>query len=235
MATCTLLLHTGLMTPADDDPSLGRDMAHSLGVALLACVASGGLLYVGYFARTAWVAARSEHRVDGGDCVLVFGKRLREGRPDADFECRLDHAQRMAHEHPGRPLMLLGGAAPTEPSEAEVGLRWLQAHGLPESLQVRLEDQSRDTLENLRHARTLLAGAAPRVVLLSSRYHLARCAALARQLGMDYTLCAAESRCIPSLRMLRRLAGEAAYLCWLDIGIRWARLIGHRRMLARVT
>jgi hypothetical protein len=35
--------------------------------------------------------------------------------------------------------------------------------------------------------------------------------------------------------MLLRIAGEAAYVCVTDIGSRWARLIGHRRMLARVT
>jgi hypothetical protein len=34
---------------------------------------------------------------------------------------------------------------------------------------------------------------------------------------------------------LLRIAGEAGYVCWSDIGTRWARLIGHRRMLARVT
>ena len=32
-----------------------------------------------------------------------------------------------------------------------------------------------------------------------------------------------------------QFAGEAAYVCWIDLGTRWARLIGHRRMLARVT
>jgi len=32
-----------------------------------------------------------------------------------------------------------------------------------------------------------------------------------------------------------RMAGEAAYVCWADLGTRWARLIRHRRMLERVT
>jgi hypothetical protein len=109
-----------------------------------------------------------------------------------------------------------------------------------------LEAQSRDTLQNLRNARTLLdAGTAaegaatlavpPRVTLLSSRYHLARCALFAQQLGFDWELCAAE----PSLRFspgnVLHIAFEAGYVCWTDLGTRWARLIGHRRMLARVT
>jgi hypothetical protein len=77
--------------------------------------------------------------------------------------------------------------------------------------------------------------ALPRVTLLSNRYHLARCALFARQLGFDCELCAAEPHLPLGPRTLLRLAGEAAYVCWSDLGTRWARLIGHRRMLARVT
>ncbi|MCK7592374.1 YdcF family protein [Pseudomarimonas salicorniae] len=220
---------------APDDPHLRRDIAHSLGIASLACLATCGLLYLAYLGHVLRVAVGSRQRIEGGDWVLVFGKRLQQGRPDADFEARLRHAHRLAHAAPGRPLMLLGGGAAHEPSEAATGLARLRELGLPEALSVRLEDQSQDTLQNLRHARRLLGEAPARVVLLSSRYHLARCARLAGQLGFDFELCAAESRFEPSPRMLGRLAGEAAYLCWLDIGTRWARLIRHRRMLARVT
>jgi hypothetical protein len=77
--------------------------------------------------------------------------------------------------------------------------------------------------------------ALPRVTLLTNRYHLARCALFARQLGFDCELCAAEPRLPLGPRTLLRLAGEAAYVCWSDIGTRWARLIGNQRMLARVT
>ncbi len=224
------------MHAATHDPHLRRDIAHSLGVAALACVATGGLLYLGYLGHTLWVAARSRHAVEDGDVVLVFGKRLHQGAPDADFEQRLRHAHRLAHAAPQRPLLLLGGAAPGEPSEAEAGLRRLRELGLPHTLRVELEDQSQDTLQNLRHARDMLGGAdAARVLLLSNRYHLARCARLARQLGFAFDLCAAEPRFTPRPRELARLAGEAAYLCWLDVGSRWARLIRHRRMLARIS
>lgn len=223
------------MRAPEPDPYLSRDIAHSLCVALMACVASGGLLYLAYLLRAGWVAARSPHQRDDDGCVLVFGKRLRAGAPDADFEARLQHAQRLAHARPERPLMLLGGAAPGEPSEAAVGAARLRELGLPDGIALWLEDQSRDTLQNLRHARALLGAERSRVLLLSSRYHLARCARLAGQLGFDFVLCAAEPRWRLSPVMLTRLAGEAAYLCWLDVGTRWARLIGHRRMLDRVT
>ena len=66
---------------------------------------------------------------------------------------------------------------------------------------------------------------------LSPRIH----AAFARQLGIEAELCAAEPRLALTPRILWRLAGEAGYLCLLDIGTRWARLIRSRRILERVT
>ncbi|MBC7988227.1 MAG: YdcF family protein, partial [Luteimonas sp.] len=112
--------------------------------------------------------------------------------------------------------------------------------GMAADAPLRLEGGSRDTLQNLRNARELLHTSTAgepfgRVTLLSNRYHLARCALFAGQLGLDWELCAAEARLPMHVRTVWRIAGEAVYVCWSDIGTRWARLIGHRRMLARVT
>jgi len=97
-------------------------------------------------------------------------------------------------------------------------------------------DASIDTLENLRNVRDLLAPyGRVRVALLSSRYHLARCAFLAQQLGFEFELVAAEDRFVPSLARMRRLVLEAGYILCADVGMRWARLIGHQRMLEWVT
>lgn len=177
-----------------------------------------------------------------------------------DFEARLDRAVSLWRQRPPDNVVLLGGGAPGEPTEAELAQAGLLARGVTIDLPMTLESQSRDTLQNLRNARVLLSAgptAAPvaasatlvaspaetrgieraplRVTLLSSRYHLARCALFARQLGYDWELCAAE----PALRLgpatLLRIAGEAGFVCITDLGTRWARLIGARRMLARVT
>jgi vancomycin permeability regulator SanA len=186
--------------------------------------------------------------------VLLFGKHAPHGRIDPDFQARLDRALVAWNAHRPSRVVLLGGGADGEHTEAEVARSELLARGLDARVPLQLEGQSRDTLQNLRNARELLrggairligtlpqgplqaaAGALPRVTLLSNRYHLARCALFARQLGFDCELCAAEPRLPWGPRSLLRLAGEAAYVCWSDVGTRWARLIGHRRMLARVT
>lgn len=223
------------------DPYLRRDIAHSLAIAALATLATGGLLYLRNLRRVWKTAHEAPTAAADGDYVLVFGKRPVDGGPDADFRARLARAHDLARAVPTRPLVLMGGGPPGA-READIARRELAALGLPEAHPVWIEADSLDTLQNLRNARDMIARTAPRagsslprVALLSNRYHLARCAALARGLGFEVTLCAADVRLPRDWRTAWRLCLEAGYLCWLEIGTRWARLIGHRRMLARVS
>ncbi|MCD9027279.1 YdcF family protein [Luteimonas sp. BDR2-5] len=222
-----------------------RDALHSLGVAAAACVLSLGLVYVGYFVHVLRIARNAPCAPERGECVLLFGKHAPAGRPDADFEARLARAATVWATRPPQRMLLLGGGPAGTRTEAALARDALLARGLGADAPLLVEDQSRDTLQNLRNARALLAAAAGdaaapvragvHVTLLSSRYHLARCALFARQLGFDWELCAAESRWSWHPLALWRVAGEAAYVCWVDVGTRWARLIGHRRMLARIS
>ncbi|GAB3382305.1 YdcF family protein [Lysobacter fragariae] len=217
--------------------ALDRDVLRAGVVALSACVLSAGLVYVGYVVHVWRVARRAPCEPAQGECVLLFGKNAPGGRIDGDFAARLDRAVLLWRgAHPPDRLVLLGGGARDERSEAEIARDGLHARGLAGDVSLQLESQSRDTLQNLRNARLLLGDAArPRVTLLSNRYHLARCALFARQLGFDWELCAAEPRLSLRPQTLWRIAGEAAYVCWIDVGTRWARLTGNRRMLERVT
>ena len=209
-------------------------------VTVAACALSAGLVYLGYFLHVLRVARRAPCTPERGECVLLFGKHAPRGRIDADFAARLERAATLWSQRPPGHFILLGGGAPDEPSEAEVARGALLARGLSAGPALRLEARSRDTLQNLRNAREMLAGipsgrGKPRVTLLSNRYHLARCALFARQLGYDWELCAAEPRLSMKPATLLRIAGEAFFVAWSDIGTRWARFIGDRRMLARVT
>lgn len=219
-----------------------RDVLHAGVVTATACVLSVGLVYVGYFVHVLRVARKApclpaSAVTELGDCVLLFGKHAPGGRLDADFSARLDRAALLWRDRPPRNMVLLGGGPPGMPSEADLARSGLHARGIAPDAPLLLEAASRDTLQNLRNARALLQSMAigDRVVLLSNRYHLARCALFARQLGIEAELCAAEPRWSWSPRMLWRVAGEAGYVCLTDVGTRWARLIRHRRMLSRVT
>ncbi|GAP64867.1 hypothetical protein MBSD_n0149 [Mizugakiibacter sediminis] len=210
------------------------DVWHSLTVTALALALTGGLLWLGYFAYVFGLALRAPTRPRGPRVALVFGRRLRGGVVEADYAARLERARVLAAEGALDRLLLLGGDCGEGVSEAAAGHAWLRARGLGADLPVLLEEASIDSLENLRHARSLLGTPPPPVLLVTSRYHLARCAHLARGLGFEAAPCAAEPRLPRSPRYLRRLLIESGYLMWIDVGSRWARLIGHHRMLDRL-
>lgn len=99
---------------------------------------------------------------------------------------------------------------------------------------ITLEDRSRNTLENLRHGRALLA-AGDRVTVISSRYHLARCHAFAAVLGLQYQLCAAESRWTWGAASLWALLKESLHLHWYYTGRLWARITADPELLSKTS
>ncbi|WP_235499593.1 YdcF family protein [Frateuria sp. Soil773] len=215
------------------------DVLHAAVVALFAIVASGGLVWLGYLLHVWRVAARSPVAPPRPMAVLVFGRRLHGDLPGPDYRQRLGRAFALARARLASSLLLLGGHGGGRLSEAAAGYAWLRQQGLPGELPVQLEQDSVDSLENLRHARALLpsdaAGLRPPVALLTSRYHLARCLSLARRLGFDGLPVAAEEALVLDRRYVGLLLVEATYLMWIDLGVRWARLIGHRRMAQRIS
>ena len=212
-----------------------RELLHSLAVACCACAASGGLLYVCYFVRCLRLARTAPTTMAQSRTVLVFGKHLIDGRAGADFLARIARAHALMIAGRCERVLLLGGAD-AGIAEAAVAAAELRRRGIPQGVELIVETASRDTLENLRNARGLLdARRRMQVALLSSRYHLARCTLLARLLGFEFELVAAEDRFVADIAHLRHLALEAGYILWIDVGTRWARLIGNRRMLEPVT
>jgi vancomycin permeability regulator SanA len=212
------------------------DVWHSLIVTALACALSAGVLYLVYLIRVVVIAERAQCQSAPGALLLVFGRRLgANGHPGPEYVARLQRALEILMRQPSQKLMMLGGASGAQVSEAAAGLAWLRAHGLPGAVEVTLEQASNDSLENLRHARSLLGAPLPRVILVSSRYHLARCLALAHALGFRARVCAAEPHLRWSARIARRIVLEAGYLMWLQTGTAWARVIRNPRMLSRVT
>lgn len=212
------------------------DVLHSLSVAMLACIATGGLLFIVYFVHVLRLAVQAPTSMQQARVLLLFGKRLKAGMPDADYFARIARAHEQMLGRRCDRILLLGGSTGAGDTEAMAAQRELLRRGRVDGIELVLEDASFDTLENLRNARALLSvqGQAP-VALLSSRYHLARCRWLAQQLGFQSELCAAEERFEFSVGRLHRIALEAGYILWADVGTRWARLIGSERMLKRVT
>jgi uncharacterized SAM-binding protein YcdF (DUF218 family) len=216
------------------------DVLHAAVVTLLAVLLSAGTVWLGYLVHVWRIARGARTTLPGRRVVLVFGRQLADDAPGHDYLARLGRALLLLREGRASRVLLLGGYSGGRRSEAEAGHAWLQRQGLPAGAQVELEQESTDSLENLRHARGLLqggdrTGVLPPVALLTSRYHLARCLLLAQRLGFDGDPVAAEEVLPRTPRYLALLVMEATYLMWIDLGVRWARLIGHQSMARRIS
>lgn len=216
-----------------------RDILLAALVTAIVFVGSLGGVYVAHAVRV-WRLARHSPVVGSGRTTfLTFGRRLVDDRPEDDFINRLGRTRDNARAGHADRVLLLGGLSGGTISEAEAGRRWLVAENWPGEVPLLLEQMSIDSLENLRHARELLrdAGASrlPPVSLVTSRYHLARCLYLARRLGFDASPIGAEERLPYNGRYVLRMLMEAGYLMWIDTGMRWAALIGNRRMADRIS
>lgn len=170
-----------------------------------------------------------------GDWVVVLGARLLQDRVAPGYARRLQRAAALYRADSRCRILLVGGHTGGSGSEAERGREFLRGLGIPESA-LFIEDQSLNTLDNLRHARQLFPEIRERpFVLVTSRYHLARSEVLARGLELRPVLCAAEERLRHGPLLFWRLGLEAYYLHWYAVGKAWSRWTGNRHSLARIT
>ena len=201
----------------------------------LVLLVTGGMTYGLAVARVWRTGRRPVRTPQRCDWLVVPGHALEAGRPSREFRTRLGRAARLARRHPEANLLLLGGLTPGERrSEARAGLACLVAAGIaPE--RVFLEEDSRNTLENFQNAlRWLDTGTERTWVMVTSRYHLARAATMARNLGLDVHPYPADPHWRLTGRLLARIGWEAYLLHWYQSGRLFARLTCNRAMLERV-
>jgi hypothetical protein len=177
--------------------------------AVLLTLLSLGVLWWLAMRRVREVAlrARSEAPRDAG--LMVPAQGLDTGEIAAEYGRRLQRVVRLCRETPERRLLLTGrSAAAAARGESAAGWRWMREFGLGAHARVSLDETEGDTEDDLRCA---AARAAPgeRIAIVSNRYHLLRCGVLARRLGLDWSLCAAESAWRGGLCCQAALAREA--------------------------
>lgn len=153
---------------------LAAVLLFALGFAALEIlVLSGG--------RTQVAAGEGEPEV-----MVIFGCKVNPDGPSVLLRDRLDTAMAYLADHPDMTVVVTGGKGDDEhQSEARAMADYLEDHGVaPE--RIILEDQSRNTWQNVNNTLALLrAGAAPQyngnVLLVSSDFHLTRIGMLWRR------------------------------------------------------
>lgn len=222
----------------DPDPKgVDRDGLFTFLLTIPVVVLGLGLPLLITYLHALRIAMASHCHGRHGACLLVFGKRLVHGAVDRDYRLRLNKTHELIQQNPHRRVILLGGAPRTAClSEAMAGLNYLKEKGVEHADSIQLEEGSRNTLENLRHARNMLeAAGANTALLITNRYHLARSRMIAKSLGIEHTLCPAEASIQLTPSMMGKLLFESYYILWFSVGKIWARLTDNQRMLKRVT
>ncbi|MCB1778147.1 MAG: YdcF family protein, partial [Candidatus Competibacteraceae bacterium] len=215
--------------------AMGWDGLGTLLLSSMALLATLGLSGLWLFHRVWRIARHTPSHVTENGWVVVLGVRLQQDQVSDEYACRLERAAALYHADPRRRILLVGGLTGGHVSEAARGQQFLVARGLPAAA-LTIEDQSLHTLDNLRRARQLLGEHKTHpLILVTSRYHLARSGTLARGLGLRPVLCAAEARWRLHPFTLWRLALEAGYLHWYEVGRLWARWTRNRHSLTRIT
>jgi uncharacterized SAM-binding protein YcdF (DUF218 family) len=217
-----------LYTPHDLNPKKDQDALLMLLISLLAMPLTLGVFYL---ALLAWVihkaATAPAGSLDRTATFLVFGKKLRRNEPDREYRARLDRLLQCRFQ----TAILMGGQTGGAISEAQAGCDYLLAHG-QDRRSMHLETDSQNTLENLKNARQLLERQS--IVIISNRYHLARCSVLASSLGIEHRLCAAEQHFRCNASTLLKCLLETFYLHWFYSGKYWALLTRNHRMLNKL-
>lgn len=168
---------------------------------------------------------------------IVFGKKLQQDKIDATYRQRLDRVIENTATFSPQLVILQGGVTKRNTiSEAKAGKAYLQSQIFNLNFQLILESSSRNTLENLKQTRNYLQThqRALNVCLISNRYHLHRCAVIAKNLGFNVEFLPAEKHWVLNCQQLSNVLLEAFFLNWYWTGRVVSQLLKNKRMLDKI-
>jgi uncharacterized SAM-binding protein YcdF (DUF218 family) len=122
------------------------------------------------------------------DYIIVLGAQMRQSGPSIILKERLDTAATYLQENPDTRCIVSGGQGYNEPcSEAQGMYEYLVSCGI-DGDRILLEDQSTNTLENIRFSKSILDadcnGEYKNVGILTNNFHVYRATHIARKQGL---------------------------------------------------
>lgn len=148
------------------------------------------------------------------DYILVLGAGIIGGRVTPLLAARIDKGIELLRYNPGAKLILSGGQGPGEDiAEGEAMARYAEQKGVgPEAIIV--EGSSTSTEENLLFSRRLMEKSRPRVIVVTTAYHVFRALLLARRQGLKCVGFGARTKWYFTLNaLIREFAGYLS-LTW---------------------
>lgn len=146
--------------------------------------------------------------------IVVLGARVIDGRPSRMLAARLSTALSLWQDNHSRPLVVSGF------EEAGAMEAWLVARGVPAGAITR-EAQARSTNENLENARALFPSA-PRLTVVTNRFHVPRTRVWAWHLGIPVRVVGAPT---PPRSAVKNYAREVVALPHSAARVVWRRVV----------
>lgn len=169
-----------------------RGLLWILSLALLLTVSLIGISqYMKAHAAPYIISAEDAAALDHVDSILILGCGLRDGRPSAMLQDRLDQGLSLYHDGVSDRLLMSGDHGQPEYDEVNVMKAYAIETGVP-SERIFMDHAGFSTYESMYRARDVFL--ARRVVIVTQSYHLPRAVYVARALGLDAYGVPAESR-----------------------------------------
>ncbi len=146
---------------------------------------------------------------DDLDYIIVLGAQIRVNGPSVVLRHRLDAAAEYLMENPETKCIVSGGQGVNEPvSEAEGMAEYLIQKGIGAE-RILLEDQSRNTVENIRFSMRLMQEPEATVGIVTNDFHLYRATRIGKAQGLEnvYGIAAYSNRAYLPNNVLRECIG----------------------------
>ena len=120
----------------------------------------------------------------GADYIIVLGAGVIGTRVTPLLAARIDKGIELLHDNPNAVLIMSGGQGPGEDiAEGEAMARYAEQKGVDLG-KIIVEGKSTSTEENLLFSRELMDRDRPRVIVVTTAYHVFRALLLAKQQGL---------------------------------------------------
>lgn len=168
----------------------GRLQRGKAGRTLLRLLLAGYALFLLAFGATLGLllAAPEEAPEPAADVVVVLGAGVRGKRVSLTLAMRLDTALAYARQSENTVILVTGGQGAGEDiTEAQAMQGYLTARGFPQE-RILLEERASSTQENFRFAQEIIKERgpdAPRILFVTSDFHVFRARRVAQKEGVD--------------------------------------------------
>ena len=150
----------------------------------------------------------------GADYIVVLGAGVIGTRVTPLLAARIDRGIELLHCNPNAALIMSGGQGPGEDiAEGEAMAWYAEERGVVRE-KIMIESKSRSTEENLLFSSRLMEKARPKVIVVTTSYHVFRALLLAKQQGLKCVGFGAKTKWYFTLNALIREFAGYLRLTW---------------------